>query len=123
VSSVSQTLLDRDLALPTPWGPARYHVTATAGPDGSSPVVLVVDTCENPGVSAHLVFGLVAAAVRRMLPADCREPLWIHRWDERALAAVVLHDRRVTRDHVMQWSAEGWEEWPVPGRLTRALLG
>lgn len=117
------TLLDLDLALPTALGVTRCHVTATARADGSSPVVLVVDSSANPGMSAHLVFGPVTAAVRRLLAPDCEEPVWIHRWDERALAAVVLHDRRVTRDHVMQPSPDGWEEWPVPGRLTRVLLG
>ena len=111
------------LALPTPWGGASYHVIATASTDSSSPVVLVVDSSANPGVSAHLIFGLVAEATRRLLPDDCNEPIWIHRWDERALAAVVLHDRRVTRDHVMQRSSDGWEEWPIPGRLTSILLG
>lgn len=117
------TLLDLDLSLPTPMGATRCRITATAGVDGSGPVVLVVDSSCNPGMSAHRVFDLVAAATRRLLPDGAEEPIWIHRWDERALAAVVLHDRRVTRDHVMQPSADGWEEWPIPGRLTRVLLG
>jgi hypothetical protein len=39
------------------------------------------------------------------------------------VAAVVLREERITRDHVLQRSTAGWEEWPIPGRLTRALLG
>jgi hypothetical protein len=117
------TLLDLDLDLPTPAGLSRSHVTATAGEDGSHPVVLVAEQPHGDGVSAHLVFDLVAAVTRKLLPDVDGEPVWIHRWDERALAAVVLHEDRITRDHVMQWSAGAWEEWPIPGRLTRALLG
>ena len=117
------TLLDLDLDLPTPEGVSRSHVTATARTDGSFPVVLVVEDTRASAVSAYAVFDLVAAVTRKLLTEIGEEPVWIHRWDERALAAVVLREERITRDHVMQWSAEGWDEWPIPGRLTRALLG
>jgi hypothetical protein len=116
------TLVDQELSLRTPSGVTRCHVTATAGADGSFPVALVVDSSANPGVSAHRVFDLVVAATRQWLPPGVEEPVWIYRWDERALAAVVLHERRVTRDHVMQPSPDGWEEWPIPGRLTQVLM-
>jgi hypothetical protein len=117
------TLLDLDLDLPTPEGVSRSHVTATARTDGSLPVVLVAEDTRTSAVSAYVVFDLVAAVTRKLLRDVGEEPVWIHRWDERALAAVVLRDERITRDHVMQWSSEGWDEWPIPGRLTRALLG
>jgi hypothetical protein len=117
------TLLDLDLDLPTPAGVSRSHVIATAREDGSLPVVLVAEDTRASAVSAYAVFDLVAAVTRKLLQDVGEEPVWIHRWDERALASVVLRDERITRDHVMQWSAHGWDEWPIPGRLTRALLG
>ena len=116
-------LLDLDLDLPTPAGVSRSHVTATAGSDGSHPVVLVAEDTRASTVSAYVVFDLVAAVTRTLLRDLGEEPVWIYRWDERALAAVVLRDERITRDHVMQRSTDGWEKWPIPGRLTRALLG
>jgi hypothetical protein len=117
------TLLDVDLTVPAVDNPTRCHVTATSAPDLSKSVVLVVDSAANQGVSAHLVFDRVVAAIRWLLPDGCEEPVWIHRWDERALASVVLRDGRVTCDHMMQPSADGWEGWPIPGRLTSALIG
>ena len=117
------TLLDLDLTVPAPWVHTRCHVTATAAPDLSRAVVLVIDSRANAGVSTHLVFGHVVSAIRWLLPAGCEEPVWIHRWDERAVASVVLRDGRITRDHLMQRSADGWEGWPIPGRLTTALIG
>jgi hypothetical protein len=116
-------LLDLDLSLPAQRAQTRCHVTATAAPDFSRPVVLVIDSSANPGISTHLVFDHVVSAVRWLLPAGCEEPVWIHRWDERALASLVLRDGQVTRDHMMQRSADGWEAWPIPGRLTSALIG
>ena len=85
--------------------------------------MLVEDSSTNSGLSAHLVFDHVVAATRWLLPEGCEEPVWIHRWAERALASVVLRDGVVTRDHLMQPSADGWESWPIPGRLTQVLLG
>jgi hypothetical protein len=117
------TLLDLELLLPARSGATRCHVTATALSDGGLPVVLVTDSSANPGISVHLVFSHVVTATRRLLPSGGEEPIWIHRWEERALASVVLHDKRVSRDHLMQLSADGWEEWPIPGSLTKALLG
>ncbi|MDP9182690.1 MAG: hypothetical protein M3P04_07950 [Actinomycetota bacterium] len=117
------TLVDVDLCLPTPAAPSRCHVTATAARDLSSPVVLVVDSPSNPGISAHLVFDHVVCAVRGLLPDGCEEPVWIHRWGARALASVILCEERITRDHLMQRSTDGWESWPIPGRLTHVLLG
>ena len=122
-SSNRPVLVDLELRMPERLGSTRCHVTATAGSDGSLPVVLVAETPSNPGISAHLVFGLVVAAVRPLLPAGYDEPIWIHRWDARALASVVLRDHAITRDHLMQRSAEGWKGWPIPGQLTRRLIG
>lgn len=116
------TLLDGQLQLCTKAGPTACRVRATARPDGSHPVVLVVDSSTNAGLSVHLVFDVVVEAIQRLLPNGLADAIWVHRWDERAIASVLLRDHPISRDHIMVLSAEGWEQWPIPGQVTSALL-
>lgn len=111
------------VALPGSAGGTTCTVSALLPRPPSAPVVLVIDGPHNTGVSADLVFDLLAAEIRTRLPHNSPEPVWFRRYPEAAIAAWLLTDGGTTTDCLMLPSRGGWTARPVPSALTRRLLG
>lgn len=112
-SSCSRTAVLGELVqLPEESGGTRCHVSiALRG--SSRPVVVVSEAPDNTGYSVSLAFDAIAEHVRRFLPADGPAPVWLERWPERALAALLLHEGRVAATHLMVEQAGGWRRLPL----------
>jgi hypothetical protein len=117
-----RTLLDRDLEIEHAYGTTRCHVLARAHDRSDLAVVCVSELPSNPGPSITVVFGAVANRVRSLLPAGMAEPVWVERWPARALAALLLHDAPVRRDHLRLAVNGGWHTRSLTAEGVRRLL-
>lgn len=112
---------DGVLELPPTVGGTRCRVTVYLR-DQRTPVVIVSELSDNEGPSVSLAFDVVAQFVRAQLPADSGEPLWVQRWPERALAALILRGGRVAATHVLVEQGGAWWRRPVSGPAAAQLL-
>jgi hypothetical protein len=113
-------LFDGEVQLPVEAGGTRCRVTAYLCSDGV-PVVVVTELPDNGGVSISLAFDAIAQRVRAGVLRGLREPVWVERWSDRALAEMVLRERQLAADHLMVEGIDGWLRLPLPASVAEQL--
>jgi hypothetical protein len=76
--------------------PCRIRIWCASDVPEHRPVVLVEPTADGDGLPSDGCWPALSAWVRAQLPASAQSPVWLERWQERAVAAVLMDRPGVT---------------------------